>query len=93
MTIGDNKDYIRVRLYSYYTTITGWGVFLRNSTNNHSRSNTKIHTNNTKVLAIVLILVLLALNSNNQSTQTCNSSSVAAVIVESALNPLILGEN
>ena len=25
VTIMDNKDYIRVRLYSYYTTITGWG--------------------------------------------------------------------
>ena len=29
MTIGDNRDYIRVLLYSYYTTITGWGVLLR----------------------------------------------------------------
>ena len=28
MTIGDNRDYIRVLLYSYYTTITGWGVLL-----------------------------------------------------------------
>ena len=26
MTIGDNRDYIRVLLYSHYTTITGWGV-------------------------------------------------------------------
>ena len=24
----DNKDYIRVFFYSYYTTITGWGVLL-----------------------------------------------------------------
>ena len=24
----DNKDYIRALLYSYYTTITGWGVLL-----------------------------------------------------------------
>ena len=24
----DNQDYIRVLLYSYYTTITGWGVHL-----------------------------------------------------------------
>ena len=29
VTKGDNRDYIRVLLYSYYTTITGWGVFLR----------------------------------------------------------------
>ena len=34
VTIGDNKDYIRVEyirvlLYSYYTTITGWGVLLK----------------------------------------------------------------
>ena len=29
MTIMDNKDYIRVLLYSYYNTITGWGVLLR----------------------------------------------------------------
>ena len=29
VTIGDNRDYIRVLLYSYYTTITGWGVLLR----------------------------------------------------------------
>ena len=25
VTIGDNRDYIRVLLYSYYATITGWG--------------------------------------------------------------------
>ena len=31
VTIKDNKDYIRVLLYSYYTTITGWGVLLRDS--------------------------------------------------------------
>ena len=28
VTIRDNKDYIRVLLYSYYTTITGWAVLL-----------------------------------------------------------------
>ena len=28
VTIRDNKDYIRVLFYSYYTTITGWGVLL-----------------------------------------------------------------
>ena len=28
MTIRDNRDCIRVLLYSYYTTITGWGVLL-----------------------------------------------------------------
>ena len=28
VTIGDNRDYIRVLLYSYYSTITGWGVLL-----------------------------------------------------------------
>ena len=26
VTIRDNRDYVRVLLYSYYTTITGWGV-------------------------------------------------------------------
>ena len=25
VTIGDNRDYIRVLLYSHYTTIAGWG--------------------------------------------------------------------
>ena len=29
MTIGDNRDHVRVLLCSYYTTITGWGVLLR----------------------------------------------------------------
>ena len=29
VTVRDNGDYIRVLLYSYYTTITGWGVLLR----------------------------------------------------------------
>ena len=29
--IRDNKDYIRVLLYSYYTTITERGVLLRNT--------------------------------------------------------------
>ena len=29
MIIGDNRDYIRVLLYSYYTTITGWRGPLR----------------------------------------------------------------
>ena len=28
VTIRDSRDYIRVLLYSYYTTITGWGVLL-----------------------------------------------------------------
>ena len=28
VTLGDNRDYIRVLLYAYYTTITGWGVLL-----------------------------------------------------------------
>ena len=25
VTIRDNKDYVRVPFYSYYTNITGWG--------------------------------------------------------------------
>ena len=29
MTIRHNRGYIRVLLYSYYTTITGWGVLLK----------------------------------------------------------------
>ena len=29
MIIGDNRDYIRVLLYSYYATVAGWGVLLR----------------------------------------------------------------
>ena len=29
VTIRDHSNYIRVLLYSYYTTITGWGVLLR----------------------------------------------------------------
>ena len=29
VTIRDDRDYIRVLLYSCYTTITGWGVLLR----------------------------------------------------------------
>ena len=28
VTIGDNRDFIRVLLYYYCTTITGWGVLL-----------------------------------------------------------------
>ena len=28
VTIRENRDYIRVLLFSYYTTITGWGVLL-----------------------------------------------------------------
>ena len=28
VTIRDNRDYSRVLLYSYYTTITGWGALL-----------------------------------------------------------------
>ena len=31
VTIGDNRDYIRVLMYSYYTAITGWGVLLRHT--------------------------------------------------------------
>ena len=31
VTTRNSKDYIRVILYSYYTTITGWGVLLRNN--------------------------------------------------------------
>ena len=33
VNIRDNRDYIRVLLYSYYTTITGWGVLLCYTTN------------------------------------------------------------
>ena len=29
VAIRDNKDYTRVPFYSYYTTITGWGVLQR----------------------------------------------------------------
>ena len=29
VTIRDSRDCIRVLLYSYHTTITGWGVLLR----------------------------------------------------------------
>ena len=29
VTIGDNRDCTRVLLYSYYTTIKGWGVLLK----------------------------------------------------------------
>ena len=25
VSMRDNKDYIRILVYSYYTTITGWG--------------------------------------------------------------------
>ena len=31
VVIRDNQDYIRVLLYSYYTTITGWGVLLKSA--------------------------------------------------------------
>ena len=34
MTIRDNKDYIRVLLYSCCTTIKGWGVLLRTTNSN-----------------------------------------------------------
>ena len=48
----DNRDYIKVLLYSYYTTIIGWGVLLTNgyrinwstsdssSNNDHNNKNT-----------------------------------------------------
>ena len=40
MTVRDNRDFIRVLLYSYHTTITGWGVLLSNATHkNISREN------------------------------------------------------
>ena len=38
VTIGDNRDYTRVLLYFYYTTITGWGVFLRYSLDSSKRA-------------------------------------------------------
>ena len=31
VTIRDNRDYIRVLIYSSYTTITGWVVLLMNT--------------------------------------------------------------
>ena len=34
VTIIDNKDHIRVLLYSHYTTITGWGVLLMSTYGN-----------------------------------------------------------
>ena len=38
--IRDNRDYIRVLLYSYYTTITGWGVLLRAGSIHHQAMGT-----------------------------------------------------
>ena len=35
VTIGDNRDYIKVLFYSLYTTITGWGVLLRHRVGSH----------------------------------------------------------
>ena len=29
VTVGDTRNCIRVLLYSYYTTIAGWGILLR----------------------------------------------------------------
>ena len=29
VSIRDNRDYIRVLLYSHYTTFTGWGILLK----------------------------------------------------------------
>ena len=36
VTIGDNRDYVWVLLYSDYTTITGWGVLLTRITNSEN---------------------------------------------------------
>ena len=41
VTIRDNRDYIRVLLYSSYTTITGWGVLLRDIIRNPRTGNPK----------------------------------------------------
>ena len=37
VAIRDNRDYIRVLLYSYYPTITGWGVLLMCGTHHKSQ--------------------------------------------------------
>ena len=36
ISMGGNRDYIRVLLYSYYTTITGWGVLLTYTGGSHN---------------------------------------------------------
>ena len=36
VTMGGNRDYIRVLLYSYYTTNTGWGVLLTYTGGSHN---------------------------------------------------------
>ena len=51
VTIRDNRDYIRVLLYSYYTTITGWGVLLRYATFHH-RGGPQYRPPNTIILLI-----------------------------------------
>ena len=43
MAIRDNKDYIRVLVYSYYITITGWGVLLRHDEHIDSTVATHLH--------------------------------------------------
>ena len=59
VTIRDNRGYIRVLLYSYYTTITGWGVLL---THRHRAWGSNKSTNNNR-------------NSNNSNDSNSNRNS------------------
>ena len=52
MTTRDNRDYISVLLYSYYTTITGWGVLL---------SHNVICINNNTVIVVIMNIIIIIL--------------------------------
>ena len=67
MTIRDSRDQIRVLLYSYYTTITGWGVLLMD---NHApmleddyscvaSRNTSSNCQDTKKAAIMKMIIMI----------------------------------
>ena len=56
MTIRDNRDYIRVLLNSYYTTMTGWGVLLNdNDSSNNINANSNNSINNDHNVALLIL--------------------------------------
>ena len=60
VTIRDIKDYIRVLIYSYYTTITGWGVLVSSMVQGLGLGAwPSLHTDKTDVYQTVACSILL----------------------------------
>ena len=87
VTIMDNEDYIRVLLYSYYTTITGWGVLLTLNLVFNAKKGAGV--NGVPALTVVASSegILCTLGFKVEGVARCPAGKFALFEVGTALNP------